>query len=276
MIDYEQTVQKIIHSITNITFEFDIEKFKKEMVLEEVPKSKLEKLGESKVQEKFNSGTFKIKMPNGKIIDSTSIYNYSVENNIKEPVIFINPNFNYIQWVVKKDFTRPQIKKQIKKQLTNSNYISFEEVQKVLLIEDIKNKKTEGYIDELPIKTSNYISEGKFYIQSSCTLDSAIKMVNEVIEELKIDCKAYIKGKFKRDRKHIIIYLLFIVFVSSLWFVNKQCETIPQWISNAIGIFLFLVSLVVIRLINHSFFDILLFRKKAEKKYEKEFYNNVN
>jgi len=276
MIDYQITVHKIIHSLTNITFEFDFEELKKEMVLDEVSKSELEKLGDKKVQENFDSGTFKIKMPNGNIIDSNSIYKHNIENNIKEPVIFINPNFKYVQWVLKKDYVRPQIKKHIKKQLTNNSEINLEEVQKALLIEDLKNKKIEGYINKLPIKTSNYISEGKFYLQSSCSRDSAIEILNEVISELKIDAKAYIKSKFRRDYKHIIIYLIFITFVSCLWLVNKQCETIPLWLSNVIGVILFLVSLVVMKIINHSFFDTLLFRKKSRKKYEKEFYDKIN
>jgi len=276
MIDYGKTVQNIINSLADITFEFDIETVKKEMELQEVPKSELEKLGENKVQEKFNKGTLKIKMPNGSLIDSNSIYKHSLENNIKEPVIFINPNFKYVQWVVKKDFVRPQIKNQIKNQITNNTDINLAEVQKVLLIEEIKNKKIEGYIDELPIKTSNYISEGKFYIQSSCSRESAIVMVNEVIAELKIDSKNFVKYKFKRDYKNIFFYFIFIFFVTSLWVVNKQYQALPIWLSNTISAILFLIPLVVMRLINHSFFDTLLFRGKAKKKYEKEFYNKVN
>lgn len=275
MIDYEQTVQKIINSITDFSFEFDFETVKKEMKLQEVSKNELEKLGEARVKEKFNAGIFKIKLSNGRLIDANSIAKYSAENNIKEPVLFINPNFKYVQWTVKKDFITPQIKKQIKRQLTNNTDINLAEVQKVLLLEDVKNKKIEGYIDTLPIKTSNYISKGKFHIQSSCSKESAIKMVNEVIEELKIDTKKYIKLKFKRDYRSIFLYLVFVLVVSFLWFINKQSLTIPNWVSNIIGLILFLISLVVMRLINHSIFDTLFFRKKAERKYEKEFFNKA-
>ncbi len=272
MIDYEQTVQKIINSIVNFSFEFDFETIKKEMELEEVAKSELEKLGEARVREKFNAGIFKIKLPNGNLIDASSIAKHSAENNIKEPVIFINPNFKYVQWVVKKDFTTPQIKKHIKSQLTNNTDISLSEVKKALLIEDLKNKKIEGYIDTLPIIASDYISEGKFHIHSSCTKESAIKTVNEVIEELKIDAKEYVKKKIRRDYKNIVLYFLFVLVVSSLWVINKQCLTIPNLLSNSIGLALFLIPLVVMRLINHSIFDTLFFRKKAERKYEKEFF----
>ncbi len=101
-------------------------------------------------------------------------------------------------------------------------------------------------------------------------------MVNEVIEELKIDAKKYIESKIRRNRWHIGIYLLFIAFIVSLWVINKQCTTIPLLLSNIIGVFLFIVSLVIMRLINHSFFDTLLFRKKAVRKYEQEFYNKEN
>jgi hypothetical protein len=222
MIDYENTVQKIIKSLSNIVFEFDIETLKKEMELQEVSITELEKLGYNGVKKKFNNGTFKIKLPNGNLIDSNSIYKHCLENNIKEPVIFINPNYKYVQWFVKKNFTTPQIKNHIKNQLTSNTDINLAEVQKALLIEEVKNKKVELYIDELPIKTSNSINEGKFYIQSSCSRESAIKMVNEVIEELKIDSKKYIKNKFNRDYVYLIIYLIFTIVVSLLWLVNKE------------------------------------------------------
>lgn len=276
MIDYEQKVQKIINSIITFSFEFDFETIKKEMVLQEVSKEEIEKLGEEKVKEKFNSSVFKIKLPNGTLIDANSIAKHSVENNIKEPVIFINPNFKYVQWVVKKDFIRPQIKKHIKKQLTINSDINLEEFQKELIIEDLKNKKIAGYIDNLPVKTSNYISGGKFKIQSSCSRESAIKTANEVIEEIKIDMKKYVESKFRKDFKYIFYYIIFILILTTIWYINKDYQTLPIWISNIIATILFLVSLVVMRLVNHSFFDTLLFRSKAEKKYQKEFYNKIN
>ena len=275
MIDYEQKVQTIINSIITFSFEFDFETVKKEMELQEVSKEEIEKLGEEKVRAKFNSAIFKIKLPNGTLIDVNSIAKHSVENNIKEPVIFINPNFKYVQWVVKKDFTTQQIKKHIKNQLTNNTDLNLIEVKKALVIADTKNKKAEGYIDELPIKTSNLISEGKFHIQSSCFPESAIKMVNEVIEELTKEKKIYVASKIKRDNKNIIIYFIFVLFVASIWILNKQLQTLSIWLSNTIGLILFLIPLVVMRLINHSIFDTLFFKKKAEKKYEKEFSNKV-
>lgn len=275
MIDYEQKVQTIINSIITFSFEFDFETVKKEMELQEVSNEEIEKLGEEKVREKFNSSIFKIKLPNGTIIDANSIAKHSVENNIKEPVIFINPNFKYVQWVVKKDFTTQQIKKHIKNQLTNNTDLNLTEVQKALVIADTKNKKAEGYIDKLPIKTSNLISEGKFHIQSSCSPESAIKMVDEVIEELTKEKKIYVSSKIKRDYKNIIIYFIFVLLVASIWLLNKQFKALPIWLSNTISLILFLIPLVVMRLINHSFFDTLFFRKKAEKKYEKEFSNKV-
>ena len=275
MLDNQNTIQKIISSLINITFDFDIEEVKKEMELVEVPKLEIDKLGKDKVQENFNKDIFKIKMPDGKIIDSTSIYKHSIENNIKAPVIFINPNFKYVQWVVKKDFVRPQIKKHIKRQISSNNDVNIEELKKELLIEEIKDKKIEGYIDKLPIKTSNHISEGKFHIQSSCSRESAIEMLNEVLEELKVDAKAFIKSKLKQDYKYITMYLIFVTFITGLWFINKQRGTIPLWLSNIIGIFLFLAPFIL-RIVNFSFFSTLFFKKKAEKKYEKEFYSKLN
>lgn len=275
MIDYEQKVQTIINSIITFSFEFDFETVKKEMELQEVSKEEMEKLGEEKVKGKFNSGIFKIKLPNGTLIDVNSVAKHSVENNIQEPVIFINPNSKYVQWVVKKDLTTLQIKRHIKNQLTNNADLNLTEVQKALIIADTKNRKAEGYIGELPIKTSNLISEGKFHIQSSCSIESAIKMVNEVIEELTKEKKIYVASKIKRDYKNIIIYLIFIVFVSAIWLFNRQFQTLPIWLTNTIGLILFLIPLVIMRLINHTIFDTLFFRKKAERKYEKEFSNKT-
>jgi len=275
MTDYKKTIQKIINSIKEFSFEFDIENVKKEMELQEVSSDELKKLGENKVQEKFNNGIFKIKMPNGDLFDANSIKKQSQEKNIKEPVIFINPNFKYVQWIVKKDFTTQQIKRHIKNQLTNNSDINLAEIKKELLIKEMELQKVEGYIGRLPIKVSNNIKEGKFYIQSSCSTESAIKMVFEVIEELNKEKVIYVKSKIRSDYKKIVFYILFLFFVFLLWFANKLCETLPDWISNAIAFTLFFISFFVMRLINHKIFDTLLHKKKVEEKYEKEFYNRV-
>ncbi len=275
MIDYEQTIQELIKSITNISFEYDFEEVKKEMELQEVPKSELEKLGETKVRENFNKGIYKIQLNDGKIIDANSIQKHIKENNIKEPIIFINPNFNYVQWVIKKDFTTPQIKKEIRKRLTSNSNVDISEVQKLLINEDVKNKKAEAIINELPIKSSSFITEGKFYIQSSTSRESAIKTINTVIEELKVESKKYVDKKIKQHQKYIFIYSIFVISITLLWLFNKKCQTIPIWLTNVIGLILFLIPLVVMRLINHTIFDVLFFRKKTAKKFEKEFYDKV-
>ena len=139
----------------------------------------------------------------------------------------------------------------------------------------MKNKKIDGYIYTLPVKTSDYISEGKFYIQSPLSKESAVDMINEVLEELKVDTANFVKLKIKRDQKYIVIYLIFIVIVCSLWLVNNQKLILHNWASSSIGLLLFLIPLVVMRLINHTIFDTLLFRKKAERKFQKEFFSKA-
>lgn len=273
MIDYDQKVEKILKSIVTFSFEFDFETIKKEMVLKEVTKKEIEELGEDEIKKKFNSGIFKIQLPNGNLVDANSIAKHSADNNIKEPVIFINPDFKYVQWAIKKDIVTLQIKRYVKNRLTNSTDLNLSEVQKALVIVDTKNRKTEGYISDIPIKTSDLLIEGKFHIQSSCSTEIAIKMINEVIEELKIDLKEYIENKFKQDYKNIIVYLFFIAFVISLWFVNKQSILFPNWLSISIGFVLFIIPLFVMPFIRHSFFDALFYKKNASKKYETEFYN---
>lgn len=275
MRDYQQTIQKLTNSIMNFSFEFNFEEVKKELEIREVSKIELEQLGEIGVRQKFNASIYKIQLPDGKLIDANSIAKYSAENNITEPVIFINPDFKYVQWTAKKDFTKPQLKKHIKEQLAKDSDLELTEIQKALIEEDVKNRKIEGYIDKLAIKTSTYISEGKFFIQSSCTSESAHKIINEVVEELKTDAKKYVGAKMKRDYRNIIIYLIFVTVVSFIWLINKQDLAIPNWLSNIIGLLLLLIPLVVMRLINHSFIDSLLFGKKAKKKYEKEFFDKA-
>ena len=275
MVDYEEIVQKIINSITIFSFEFDFELMKKEMELQEISIDEIEKLGENKVSENFNKGIFKIKMPNGNLIDINSIKEHSAENNIKEPVLYINPNFKYVQWILNKDFINPQLKRHIKNQLKNNTDLNLDDVKKVLLREELKNKKIEGYINGLPIITSNLISEGKFQIQSSCSKESAIQMVNDAINEISTEKIIFISSKIKRDYNYIIIYIIFIILVVVLWFLNKQDKKLQYWFLSTIGLILFLIPLVVMRLINHSFFETLFFKKKSEKKYEKEFNNKL-
>ena len=50
-------------------------------------------------------------------------YNFAIENNIKQPVLFINPNIKYVRWVLTEDFIIPQIKSLIKRHLVNIFFI---------------------------------------------------------------------------------------------------------------------------------------------------------
>jgi hypothetical protein len=260
----------------DFSFEFDFEKVKQEMELKEVSNDELEKLGENQVNQKFNNGEFKIKMPNGDLFDANSIKEQSSKKGIKQPTVYINPNFKYVKWIVRKDFTTQQIKKHIKKQLTNSSDVNIDAIKKALLIEETKSKKVEGYIGEIAVKTSHNISQGKFHIQSSCSRESAIKMVFEHINELESEKDIYVKNKIKSDYKKLGFYFIFIVCVSILWFVNSECKTLPNWVSTLIAFILFLISFLIMRLINHKIFDTLLSKKKVMKKYEQEFYTKTN
>ena len=78
MIDYENIIQKIINSVMNFTFEYDIEEALKNMHLCEVSKEDIEKLGKQKVEQNFLSGLYKIRLNDGKLIDNNSIYQYCI------------------------------------------------------------------------------------------------------------------------------------------------------------------------------------------------------
>jgi len=276
MVDYEQIIQGIIQSLKNFSFEFDFGEVKSKMELREISKSELEQLGEEKIKENFITGAFIIKLSDEKFIDYNSLHEHCTENKIKEPILFVNPDFKYVRWEITTDLTTPQIKKHIKRQLVNNNDISLDEAQKELIKEDIKNKEIVGYLNELPVKTSNSIKEGKFYIQITCSNESALKLTNESIDELKTEKVNFVRTKIKRDRKNACIYFIFVVIITILWFIDKYCEFIPSWLSNSIGIILYIVPLAVLQILNYSFIQSVFNRVKAERKYEKEFNEQVN
>lgn len=273
MVDHENIIHKIIESVIDFTFEYDIEEALKNMQLSEVSKEEIENLGKEKVEQNFSNGIFKIKLNDGKLIDSNSIYQYCIENNIKQPILYLNPNFNYVHWEFKDDLSTHQIKKEIKNLLSNNSEINLKKARKALVNEEIKDKKVEGYINELPIKTSAHIEEGKLFLKASCSREHAIAMISSVIHELETERKQFVKEKIERDKLIALAYILFILIVVAFWYMNNQNFVIKKWVSTSIAIFLFLVPLTVLRLINYSFTDSILFRKKAEKKYEKEFDN---
>lgn len=274
MVDYKNIIQKIVESVLTFTFEYDIEEAKKNMHLCEVSKEEIENLGKEKVEQNFSNGTFKIKLGDGKLIDNNSIYEYCIEKNIQQPILFLNPNFKYVRWQFKDDLTTHQIKKEIKNLLSSNTEINLKKAQNALINEELKNKQAEGHINELPIKTSSFIQEGKLFLQATCSREHAIEMINGVIEELKLEKEKYVKSKITKDKLITTAYVLFIFLVVALWFINNQDLVISKWLSISIAIFLFVVPLTVLRLINYSFIDIF-YKDKAKKKYEKEFNNQT-
>lgn len=272
MVDYEQTIQKIITSIINFTFEFDIEEVKNRMKLQEISDEEIKKIGGEKVSQNFRSGIFKIKLSDGKIIDYNSIFQHCNENNIKEPLILLNPNFKYVRWQISDSSVQYQLKKEVKQQLSSSSQIELEKIQKSLIEEETKNQKIVGYINKLPIKTSDIIKEGKFYIQSSCSKESASILINEVIEELKLERNNYVKEKLQQDKLIAYAYLVFMLIILIWWWFTNQDLKIPKGLSIGIGLLLFIAPFIT-SFINHSFIDSILFKNKAKNKYEREFNN---
>ncbi len=275
MVDYEQILENIVHSLDEFTIEFDIDEAMNKMALREVPKSELKALGENNVKQNFQNGTFKMKLSDDLIIDANSVSRYCIENNIKQPILFVNPDVKYVRWELTVDFVTPQIKSLIKRHLANNNNLNLEEVNKALIKKDIASKEVDGYIHELPIKTSNYIQEGKIYIQVTGNKSNTHKLIDETISELKEDKGNFVKSKIKRDRRNADLYLVFVIFISILWSINNYCGVIPSWLSAIIGIFLNIVPLAILQIINYSFIQSVFNREKAERKYEKEFNEQV-
>lgn len=275
MVDYEQILENIAHSLNELTIEFDINEAMSKMVLREVPESELIALGENNIRQNFINGTFKIKLSDEKIVDADSLSKYCIENNIKQPILFVNPNIKYVRWELTENFVTPQIKSLIRKHLANNKDMNLEEAKKALIKKDIETKEIDGYIHELPVKTSNYIQEGKFYIQVTGNKSNTYKLIDETISELEEEKGRFIKSKIKQDRQNAFKYFAFVLFITTVWSINNYCGLVPNWLSISIAIFLFFVPFAIFQIINYSFIQSVFNRKMAEKKYEKEFSEQV-
>lgn len=276
MVNPEQIIENIIQSLNEFTFEFDIEAVMKKMVLREVPKNELKALGEDGIKKNFLNGIFQIKISDNEIINAKSLYEYCTKNNIENSTLFINANSKFLRWEITEDFISPQIKRLIKRKLLNNNSITLEEAQKVIIKKDIETKHIEGYINDLPVKISNYIQEGKFYIQITEPNEDIHKLINDSINELKIDKGKFIKARIKRDKNIAIIYFLLVIFITFLSVLNNYCKVIPNWLSIIIGAILSFAPLGIFKLINCSFILSVFNKSKAEKKYEEEFNQSFN
>jgi hypothetical protein len=276
MVNPEQIIEDIIQSLNEFTFEFNIEDVKKKMVLREVPKNELKALGEDEIKRNFINGIFQIEISDNEIINTKSLYEYCIKNNIENSTLFINTNSKFLRWEITEDLSTPQIKRLIKRKLLNNNNINLDEAQKVIINKDIDTKNIEGYVNDLPVKVSNYIQEGKFYVQITETNEDILKLINESIKELRIDKEKFIKTKIKRDKINAILYFLFVIFITFLSVVNNYCKLIPNWLSIIIGAILSFAPLGIFKLINCSFILSVFNRSKAEKKYEDEFNHSFN
>ena len=76
MVDYEQILKNIEHSLNKLTIEFDINEVRGKMSLREVPESELIALGKKNIRQNFINGTFKIKLSDKKIVDADSLSKY--------------------------------------------------------------------------------------------------------------------------------------------------------------------------------------------------------
>ena len=126
-----------------------------------------------------------------------SIADFTLEydiNYVKSKMEFRNG-----QWEITEDLVTPQIKNHIKRQLANNNKIDLNEAQKALISEELKNKEVDDYLGDLAIKTSNFVEQGKFYMQCSFSSEQAYKLVSETIKELQEEKKK--NGKNKNAKK---------------------------------------------------------------------------
>jgi hypothetical protein len=268
MVEYDQIIEKIISSVMCFDFKIDFEGVKSKMELREIPSEELEKLTTDEIKKNFSNGEFKIKQSNGNIIDSTSSYKYSEENNISEPIV--NPNFKYVRWEITEDLSSQQLKDEIKYQLSSNPEINLERAQKTLITKEIEANETIGNIYDISVKVSSLVEEGIFYLRSTCSRESAVKLINEVINELRLEREKYVVNKLKTDKLYSIIYALCVVLIASFWYLTNQNLPVNKWLSISIAVFIFVVPFIL-RLLQFSFIDAIFFKDRAKKKYEKEF-----
>lgn len=276
MIDEEKKIKEIIHSLINFTFEYDIEEVISKFELKEVSKEELEKLSPEERINNFKHAIFKIKLSDGKIIDINTVNEYCKQNKISNPIVTLSPNQKYLRYDFNEDLTKKQLKEHIRHKLSNSSELNLDVLQKTLVTEKLKNKPVDGFISGIGLKISSSIKKGKLYMQASCDEEYAYELISFEIDKIKTEEQHYIEKKIKKNRKNLIIYIIFILIVLTLWVISNNCQTIPNWLSTSIGIALFLVSFIVMRYINHSEIKLAFNRRKAEKKYRKDFYDNLN
>lgn len=270
MID-NQKINKIIESIRNFTFEYDFEEAKRNLELLEVSDKEIEELGLDKVKENFTKGIFKLKFANEVIVDANSIHEYCRREGIKASSIFQNPKQKYVKFEFKNDLTFSQIKRYIRRQIATSNESNFETLQKNAIIESLKNKQVDGYVNGVGVKTSSYIKKGKFYTQASCSEEVAYKQLLSEIESLRKEQNLYVTKKVNKNRLKMIYYVIFIGITLTLWSFNNYCETLASWLANSISITLFIISFLVMRFINHSAIKLAFNKKKAKKEFKADF-----
>lgn len=276
MIDEEKKIKEIIHSLINFTFEYDIEEVISKLELKEVSTEELEKLSPEERINNFKQGIFKIKLSDDKIIDINTVNEYCKQNKISNPIVTLSPDQKYLRYDFNEDLIEKQLKEHIRQKLSNSSKLNLDVLQKTLVKEKLKNKPFEGFISGVGLKTSSSIKEGKLYMQASCDEEHAYELISFELDKIRTEEQYYIEKKIKKNRRNLIIYIIFISIVLTLWIINNNCKTIPNWLSTSIGIALFLVSFIVMRYINHSEIKLAFNRHKAEKKYRKDFYDNLN
>lgn len=69
-----------------------------------------------------------------------------------------------------------------------------------------------------------------------------------------------------------LAYFIFMIIILIWWWFSNQDLKITKGLSIGIGLLLFLAPFIT-SIINHSFIDSILFKKKAKNKYEREFNN---
>lgn len=271
MTDNRDTIKDIVKSLMNFTFVYDIEEGLSKLEQKEVPRGELEKLGFKKIEEKFRKGIYKLKFSDEIVIDAHSIGKFCKINNIEESDIFKNPNQKYVHFESTEDLTNKQLKRHIRNQLANSTELDIDALQKALVVEESENKQVEGYIDDIGIKTSNYVEKGKFYMQASCKESSAYELLSSELNEIEVEKNKYINDRIHKNRVNMLLYILFVIIIITFWILNNCYDTIPRWLSNIIGISLFVVSSFIMNLINHSFLKLVFNKKKAISKYGADF-----
>jgi hypothetical protein len=134
---------------------------------------------------------------------------------------------------------------------------------------EYQNKEKDNTINEQKKEIEDLKNDVSKQQQKIDTLGDDLLIIK--LEQYEDSKQNFISKKLKSDKTRKIVYCILVVIVLILWLINNYYATISKWLSVVIGIILYIVPLVVMRFIDHSYIKRTFCPNKAKKQYEEDF-----